>query len=146
MNRGIGIVMKGRRREEGDDRWKLPVHGMLKVNCDMRVNKRRMRIGYGIIVRDYEGRVLWCSAQGCEANYDLDCAKALAIYKGLLVGSNMGLANYVVETDSETVVKQIRNGGNSEALSITNMVVLERCSRTSKVINFGICVLLWLFR
>ncbi|KAK0598216.1 hypothetical protein LWI29_032620 [Acer saccharum] len=51
----------------------------------------------------------------CEANYDMDCAKAMVVYKGFIVGKYMGLVNYVVETDSETMIKQILKGGNSEA-------------------------------
>ncbi|KAI9186811.1 hypothetical protein LWI28_021225 [Acer negundo] len=61
-----------------------------------------------------EVRVLRCWAQGCEANYDMDCSDALAIYKGLSVGRDMRLMNFIVETDSENV-KQIVNGVNSDA-------------------------------
>ncbi|KAI9182138.1 hypothetical protein LWI28_022462 [Acer negundo] len=114
-NKEKGVAVEGRRRVEVDDRWRPLDQGWLKINCDARVDKRRRHIGYGIIVRDERGRVLWCSAQGCEANYDLDCAKTMAIYKGLQICRNMGLVNYVVESDSETVFKQIWNGGNSEA-------------------------------
>ncbi|KAK0573213.1 hypothetical protein LWI29_004472 [Acer saccharum] len=109
-----GVAMDGRSKEERNVRWNPPDHGLVKVNCNVRVYRKRRRVGYGIIVRDDGGRVLWCSAQGCEANYDLNCAKALAIYKGLLVGCNLGLANFVVETNSKMVVKQIWNGDNLE--------------------------------
>ncbi|KAK2661909.1 hypothetical protein Ddye_000483 [Dipteronia dyeriana] len=39
----------------------------------------------------------------------------MAIYRGLRVGINMELVNYMLESDSEMVLKQIWNGGNSEA-------------------------------
>ncbi|KAK0605965.1 hypothetical protein LWI29_032658 [Acer saccharum] len=39
----------------------------------------------------------------------------MTVYKGLIVGRDMGLVNYVVETDLEIVIKQIGNGGTSEA-------------------------------
>ncbi|KAK0594798.1 hypothetical protein LWI29_000658 [Acer saccharum] len=107
--------MNGRNGEEVGDSWRPPDHGMLKINCNVRVDKRRRRIGFGIIVRDDEGRVLRCWAQGYEVNYDMNCAKAMAVYKGLLVGREMGLVNYVLETDLENVIKQIMNGGNSDA-------------------------------
>ncbi|KAK2635085.1 hypothetical protein Ddye_029877 [Dipteronia dyeriana] len=113
-SRGHGVTTEGRRREEVDDRWRPPEHGILKINCDIWMDKRR-KMGYGIALRDGGGRVLWCSAQGCEANFDLDCAKAMAIYKGLCVGRNMGLVNYVLKSDSETVLKQIWTGGISKA-------------------------------
>ena len=79
------------------------------------MDRRRRRIGFGIIVRDDGGRVLRCCAQVCEANYNLDCAKAMAVYKGIIVGTDMSLENYVVETDLETVIKQIGNCCNPNA-------------------------------
>ncbi|KAI9191441.1 hypothetical protein LWI28_008524 [Acer negundo] len=78
--------------------------GSVDVGDVGRVDKRRRRVGFGIIVRDEEGRVLRCWAQGCEANYDMDCADALAIHKGLSVGRDMALVNFIVETDSENSV------------------------------------------
>ncbi|KAI9156485.1 hypothetical protein LWI28_007459 [Acer negundo] len=109
------MVSDGRSGEVVDACWRPPDHGMPKINCDARVDKRR-RVGFGIVVRDEMGRVLRCWAQGCEANYDMDSANAMAIYKGLMVGRYMGLVNYAVESDSKVVIKQIVNGDNSDAV------------------------------
>ncbi|KAK0591366.1 hypothetical protein LWI29_000629 [Acer saccharum] len=114
-SREMGVATDGRSGEEVGDSWRPLDHGMLKINCNFRVDKRRKRIGFGIIVRDDGGRVLMCWAQGCEVNYNMDSAKAMAVYKGIIVGRDMGLVNHVVETDSATVIKQIVKGGNSEA-------------------------------
>ncbi|KAK0602572.1 hypothetical protein LWI29_034860 [Acer saccharum] len=39
----------------------------------------------------------------------------MAIYKGISTGRDMGLENFVVESDAETVIKQIGKGDHSEA-------------------------------
>ncbi|KAI9162637.1 hypothetical protein LWI28_029130 [Acer negundo] len=115
-NREGGVATNGRIGEEVGDRWKPPNHGVMKTNCDCRMDKRRRRVGFGIIFRDGRGKVLRCWAQGCKANYDLEYTKAMTIYKGLLVGRDMGLVNYIVEFDSESVINHIVNGSNSDAI------------------------------
>ncbi|KAK0601413.1 hypothetical protein LWI29_024060 [Acer saccharum] len=110
------VVNNGRSSEVVEACWRPPDHGMLKINYDARMDKRRRRVGFGIIVRDEVGKVLRCWAQGCEANYDIDSANAMAIYKGLMVGRDMGLVNFTVESDSEVVIKHIVNGDNSDVV------------------------------
>ncbi|TXG66221.1 hypothetical protein EZV62_007496 [Acer yangbiense] len=110
-----GAAKDDRRREKVGDRWRLSDHGLLKINCNTRVDKRRRQTGFGFIVKDDGGRVMVCCAQVCEANYDLESAKAMTVYKGLIFCRDIGLENYVVETDLESMIKQIVKGGNSES-------------------------------
>ncbi|KAK0596617.1 hypothetical protein LWI29_017405 [Acer saccharum] len=119
-----------------DDLWRPLIHGSLKINCGVRVDKRKRQIGYGIIVRNEEGRVLWCSAQGCEVNYDLDSAKAMAIYKGITAGRDKGLVNYVVESDAETVIKQIGKGDLLETSYTGIMVAIQNLMADVRNVSF----------
>ncbi|KAI9191073.1 hypothetical protein LWI28_003171 [Acer negundo] len=74
-----------------------------------------MRIGFGSIIRDSNGRVVACCSQVCEANFDLDTTKAIAVWKGISFGIDCGLVCFVVETDSDTVINNIVKGGNSDS-------------------------------
>jgi hypothetical protein len=44
--------------EELPIRWQLPPTGMLKTNWDVAVDKKDGRIGFGVVVRDFESFVL----------------------------------------------------------------------------------------
>ncbi|KAK0601899.1 hypothetical protein LWI29_028585 [Acer saccharum] len=121
FNRDKGGAMGSRSREEVNDRWKPSDHGRMKINCEVRVDNRRRRVRYGIIMRDTRGRVLWCSAQGCEANFNLDCAKAMAAFKGLNVEANYGGILEAIHNFSSNVRPVTFQFVSSKA----NMVALE---------------------
>ncbi|KAK0578624.1 hypothetical protein LWI29_013325 [Acer saccharum] len=74
---------------------------------------RTRRAGEGL--RNDRGRVLACCAQSCEANYEVECAKVMAVYKGLMYCREIGVEKYIVETDSDSVINQIVTGGSSES-------------------------------
>ncbi|KAK0603911.1 hypothetical protein LWI29_010038 [Acer saccharum] len=93
------------------DRWSPPDQGLLKVNCSAAMDKRRRRIGLGTVIRDSEGRVMACCSQVCDANFDLETAKAMAVYKGLKFWDDCGLGSCIVETDSFAVINNINKGG-----------------------------------
>ncbi|KAI9166133.1 hypothetical protein LWI28_026772 [Acer negundo] len=70
--------------------------------------------------RNCRGRVMACGAQSSEANYGVECAKAMAVYKGIIYCREIGVEKYVVETDSESVIKQIVKGDSSDQAMVSN--------------------------
>ncbi|KAK2653183.1 hypothetical protein Ddye_013039 [Dipteronia dyeriana] len=114
-------------REKGGDRWRPPEQGKLKINCGAFLDRSRRRIGVGSIIRDASGRVMACSSQSCDANFDMVD---------------------VVGTDSEKVIQHIVKGGheNSRHGSILDSIaaltqdlcnVVYKC--VSKVANRVAC-------
>ncbi|TXG48436.1 hypothetical protein EZV62_027730 [Acer yangbiense] len=109
------VDKEDKRRAEVNERWRPLDQGWLKVNCNARVDKRRRRIGFGFIIRNESGRVLACYAQSCEASYEVDCAKAMVVYKGLMFCKEIGVEKFIVETDLDYVINQIGTGGSSDS-------------------------------
>ncbi|KAK2634003.1 hypothetical protein Ddye_028795 [Dipteronia dyeriana] len=77
------------------------------------VNEARIR--EWLEERDVGGRVVACCSQVWEANYNVGSAKAMAIWKGICFGREIGLENFVMKTDSESVINHILKGSNLES-------------------------------
>ncbi|KAK2646959.1 hypothetical protein Ddye_022154 [Dipteronia dyeriana] len=116
----------GRRRDQGGDKdmrgrlevgdmWRSSAQDILKINCNTFKDKNSRKIGFGIVVRKASGKVLACSVESCVANYDLDSAKAMAVYKGLCFGKYFGFYNLVVKVDLETVINHIMKRSTTES-------------------------------
>ncbi|KAK0577938.1 hypothetical protein LWI29_002599 [Acer saccharum] len=111
----LGTARKGRRKEDSGDKWRPPNQRLLKINCNTSFDKGKRRIGFGSIIRNAKGRVVACCSQVCEANFDLETAKVMVVWKGISFGRNCGLDCFVVEMDSETVINNIVKGSNSDS-------------------------------
>ncbi|KAL8526160.1 hypothetical protein ACS0TY_015401 [Phlomoides rotata] len=87
-------------------RWIPPDCGRLKLNSDASV---RHGSGTGIagVLRDSEGRVVWCYAEKYPVALDVDLAEATAIYRGLLLAQEHGVSDLQVESDSQILINAI---------------------------------------
>ncbi|KAK2652351.1 hypothetical protein Ddye_012207 [Dipteronia dyeriana] len=137
------------RKNEGD-RWRPPEQGKLKINCDAFLDRSRRRIGVSSIIRDASGRVMACSSQLCDANFDLVTSKTLAVCKGTTFSRDCGLKVDVVEIDLAVVINCIVKGGyeNSRYGSILDVIAAtahDLCNMVfkcvSKVANRVACAL-----
>ncbi|KAK2657694.1 hypothetical protein Ddye_010746 [Dipteronia dyeriana] len=115
--------------------WRLPDTGRYKLNCDAVIGKKSCKTGIGIVIRDKLGFVLASCSQSLSANFNLDTAKTMAIYKGIIFSKDCGLTLYVLESDVEMVVKRIAEGCPMDAISgtiLTSIIsMLDRSEVTS---------------
>jgi ribonuclease HI len=75
----------------------LALTGMYKVNWDAAVDKNIGRLGFGIVVRDFEGAVV--AARSTTNNFLVTpmVAKALAAYHVVEFCNEMGFADIIFE-------------------------------------------------
>ncbi|KAL8485187.1 hypothetical protein ACS0TY_027478 [Phlomoides rotata] len=86
-----------------------PDYGRLKLNADASI---RHGHGTGIagVLRDFEGRVVWCYAEKCPVALDIEMAEATAIYRGLFLAQEHGVSDLQVESDSQILINAITKG------------------------------------
>ncbi|KAI9200652.1 hypothetical protein LWI28_011232 [Acer negundo] len=85
-------------------RWKKPEFGWTKLNTDGSVD--RHNAGFGGLLRDHMGEPIcaFVSKAHCD---DIFLVELWAVWRGLVLASNLGIKVIWVESDSQSVVKTI---------------------------------------
>ena len=101
-------------------RWEPP-KGVIKINTDAAISARMVRIGLGIIARNWRGKIV--KAKGISECKREEAGKeeALAIRSALVMAKDAGWTNIEVQTDCKGVVDQI-NTGNVQDNSIKTIL------------------------
>ncbi|XAR62065.1 hypothetical protein NMG60_11016659 [Bertholletia excelsa] len=84
--------------------WKKPEIGWTKLNADGSVD--RESAGFGGLLRDYKGEPI-CAYASKFPGDDIFLVESLAIWRGLILASRLGVKAIWVESDSMSVVKTI---------------------------------------
>jgi ribonuclease HI len=88
--------------------WMKPDCGWAKVNVDAAFDKGGRKMGFGIIIRDQEGKFLAAKSAIRMGRWELAAAEALATYLGVLLGQEMGVQQMILEGDAKQVTEAIR--------------------------------------
>ena len=73
--------------------WVKPDRGWAKVNVDAAIDKGTGEMGFGIVLRDHEGKFLAAKSAMRMGNWDPAAAEALAAYFGVLLGQEQACNN-----------------------------------------------------
>lgn len=84
--------------------WNKPSYGWTKLNTDGSVDNESS--GFGGLFRDYKGAPI-CGYVSKAPPYDIFLIELWAIWRGLVLASNLGIKVLWVESDSLSVVKTI---------------------------------------
>ncbi|KAL5843786.1 hypothetical protein ACOSQ4_009744 [Xanthoceras sorbifolium] len=114
------------------ERWRAPSPGWFKINSDVAVDVRGRRLGFGVVIRDYTGKVLVSYTSLLLGLFSSDIGEALAILRGLRLAIDMGLSTVCVESDAASVVKQL-----SSRVSSCSDIGLILDDILSLVVNFA---------
>jgi ribonuclease HI len=91
--------------------WKPPDEGTIKINWDAALDRNRKKMGFGIVVRNFEGRVL-AARCGSVANIsDPLIAEAIGAWKSVELCQNLGLSKIFLEGDNLEVVSALQKEG-----------------------------------
>ncbi|KAL5808887.1 hypothetical protein ACOSQ3_029578 [Xanthoceras sorbifolium] len=90
-------------------KWVAPSPSWFKLNSDAAIDVSRKRIGIGVVIRDWKGRVAAAFATFLPVLLPVECAEALAILEGLKFAASMGVFPIGVESDTASVVGAIRS-------------------------------------
>ncbi|KAL5815344.1 hypothetical protein ACOSQ4_025985 [Xanthoceras sorbifolium] len=114
------------------ERWRAPSPGWFIINSDVAVDVRGRRLGFGVVIRDYTGKVLVSYTSLLLGLFSSDIGEALAILRGLRLAIDMGLSTVCVESDAASVVKQL-----SSRVSSCSDIGLILDDILSLVVNFA---------
>jgi hypothetical protein len=89
-------------------KWQAPPEGFLKINWDASLDVSRKRMGMGIAIRDYRGKLLVAYCATREFITDPATAEALTAWQAAQLSHRLGLQNIVLEGDALEVVNVLR--------------------------------------
>ncbi|KAK2650926.1 hypothetical protein Ddye_018415 [Dipteronia dyeriana] len=90
--------------------WQPPCIGRYKLNTDAAIDYDGKIMGFGAVIRDSVWMVIATSSQRIEATYPPHVAEAIAMYRGLLLATDIGVFSVEAEFDAATVVKWVVDG------------------------------------
>ena len=119
--------------------WERPADGFVKLNVDAAFSVDQGRGATGAVIRDDQGRFI--SASACAISYveDAPTAEARSIRNGLILASNSGCNNIIVNSDCMEVIQTMQDDGNSTGVAAA---IYEECSflaRNFSSISFVLC-------
>lgn len=85
-------------------RWKLPPWPNLKVNFDGSIFRDGKQAGVGVIIRDWNGKVVASIAEVFPLPFSVTTVEVLVASKVLKLARDLGLSSIVLEGDSKTTI------------------------------------------
>lgn len=95
MLRSIRKKKKGRKTAKYViQQWKAPLGGVYKIYWNTAIDKSRKMMGVGVIVKDYECKVLAVMGTSRMHIIDLTMAEGYSAWKAVLFGRDFGSTEY----------------------------------------------------
>lgn len=98
---------------ESDQQWRTLEEGYYKVNLGAAVDCKNQKICIGIVIRDWDGKVLESACeQSCEQRFCLaqpEIAECTALWRAVDLCMQMGFTKVVLEGDSLTIIRAVQN-------------------------------------
>ena len=92
-------------------KWAKPKEGWTKVNVDAALDKKCGRMGFGVIIRDDEGKVSAAKCVSRNGLWDSSAAEALAAYYGAVFCQERGVTQPILEGDAKQITDAIQANG-----------------------------------
>ncbi|KAF5480830.1 hypothetical protein F2P56_001543 [Juglans regia] len=94
-------------RPTGTDSWSPPPLNVYKANWDASVDRVHSRMGVGVVIRNWEGRVTATLRSSRSIFPDAKLAKAMAALRAVLLCKQLGISRVLLEGDALNVVNDI---------------------------------------
>lgn len=126
--------------DRSDKKWKPHDIGSFKVNVDAAVKGRNDGTGVRVVVRDASGNVLAASKKFFNTSYSALAAESMAIKEGLILGAQLQLPEFSIESDCINAVSMISKKDDMHSdldcllVDIKHLVNLSGC----KSIRFSV--------
>ncbi|XP_071901202.1 uncharacterized protein [Coffea arabica] len=101
--------------------WRFPQEGWVKINTDAALQQKEGLAGWGVVARDWQGKVLkaWAIPNRSCSNPKLE--ESMALRAAMLLAKQQGWKKVVFESDCLQMVEEI----NKEQLYEIGSVVLD---------------------
>ncbi|KAF5471101.1 hypothetical protein F2P56_011568 [Juglans regia] len=95
------------RRPAGTDSWSPPPLNVYKANWDASIDRVHSRMGVGVVIRNWEGRVTATLKSSRSIFPDAKLAEAMAALRAVLLCKQLGISRVLLEGDALNVVNDI---------------------------------------
>ena len=89
------------------EKWEVPPAGWYKLNVDAVVDKENGKVGYGAVICNSNGHVMFVGVDQGVFSDDVDIAEAEALRFSILLASETSLSPLMVKSDSLQVIQFI---------------------------------------
>ena len=93
--------------------WSPPPAENFKVNFDGAMFKECRKAGLGIVIRNSHGQPIASLSELVNLPYSSDMVEALAAARAIHFAQEIGLSSFILEGDSENVIKYLRSDDDS---------------------------------
>ena len=91
-------------------KWRAFPMGFIKINVDGAASDDGRPSSIGVIIRDSQGSFIAASSRVLSSPFPTKTIEALALQKGVLLASEMGLSNVILEFDALSIIQAINEG------------------------------------
>lgn len=89
--------------------WNPPPDGYLKINFDRATFKDIGKASLGVVIRNSHGQAIASSSEHAPLPYSSDIVEAMAATaRATSFAHELGFTSYIIEGDSETVIKTLQ--------------------------------------
>lgn len=79
----------------------------VKINVDAFVPPDEQEVGFGVVLRDYNGKCFGAAAIFVDACWDARLCEVKAVLQGIEIAKELGLANVVIEGDAAVIIRKL---------------------------------------
>lgn len=116
--------------------WTTAPQGTFKINWDDAIDKIHCKVGIGVVVRNWEGKVMATLRSVYALFPDPQLGESLAVLKAALLCIEMWMSNVQLEGDALAVVNAIKS--NQENWSSTGLLIRGVKHLLGKVLHWSI--------
>jgi ribonuclease HI len=95
--------------------WQAPPQGWYKANWDASVDRKKGRVGLGVIIRDHNGAMWVARSQTRHGFLDPTAAEAWAALLAVQISRDLGICQIQLEGDAKNVVAAVNADGTDES-------------------------------
>ncbi|XP_042950227.1 uncharacterized protein LOC122282332 [Carya illinoinensis] len=100
----LSVIAGGR-----EVKWKRPGENIVKINWDVAFDKKSLKIGAGVVIRDEEGEVLTCLCMPRTNIYSPIVVELQELWRAVNVCTELRFINVEFECDALTIVNAVNN-------------------------------------
>jgi hypothetical protein len=94
--------------------WKAPPQGWYKANWDAGIDRKKGRVGLGVIIRDHT-RIIWAAKSQTRHGFlDPTIAEAWAVLMVVQLCNKMGITRIQFEGDAKNVINVVKADGSDD--------------------------------
>ena len=108
----------------------------MKINFDGTTFKDINNAGLGIVIRDGSGQVLASLLEQIHLPYSSDLVEAMTVTRAIYFVAELGFSSYVLEGDSEVIIKALKNEEDSLA-PFGHILAAAKTSTDASCISFS---------